>query len=312
MSFSIHTKAIEDFLEISIKDTTQLNNLLIISKGALLNSWKCELEGKMTEFIDGNDFSNGWPAFESMGFKSGKMSPYSCRLNKGQYTHEGEAYTMQKYYLGEHAIHGILYNANFTLLNSYISEESATVTLSYQYQKEDQGFPFAYYVEVTYCMQKNNTLTLSTKVINTDTKSMPLMDGWHPYFCLGDATIDSCTLQFKNEGQLAYNDQLLPTGDFIKNSIFDNGHLLRNVELDNGFLVSPETSCILENKQFQLKVCPKKNYPYLQLYIPPSRKSIAIENLSAAPDCFNNKMGLQILQPQESIVFETSFSITKK
>ncbi len=312
MSFSIHTKNIEGFTEISITDTAQLSKVCIISKGAILNSWNWNVEGKITEFIDGNDFSKGWPAFESMGFKSGKMSPYSCRLNKGQYIHAGEAYTMTNYYLGEHAIHGILYNANFTLLNTTINEEAATVTLSYQYQKEDKGFPFSYYIEVTYCLQKNNTLTLSTKVINTDIKSMPLMDGWHPYFCLGDATIDQCILQFKQEGQLEYNDQLLPTGHFINNPLFDKGHLLTNIELDNGFLVSPGTSCTLENKEFQLKVSPQKNYPYLQLYIPPNRKSIAIENLSAAPDCFNNKMGLQILQPQESILFETSFSLTKK
>jgi aldose 1-epimerase len=43
------------------------------------------------------------------------------------------------------------------------------------------------------------------------------------------------------------------------------------------------------------------------LYTPENRKSIAIENLSAAPDCFNNKMGLQQLEPQAKIYFETTY-----
>jgi aldose 1-epimerase len=312
MSFSIQTKPIDDFFEISITDSTHLFNLSIISKGALLNSWKGEWEGEKKEFIDGNDYSKGWPDFESLGFKSGKMSPYSCRLNKGQYIHEGVTHTMKNYYLGAHAIHGILYNANFEIVNTDISEDAAMVTLAYQYQKEEKGYPFAYHIEVCYCFQKNNTLSLSTRVTNTDNLSLPLMDGWHPYFSLGDATIDECSLQFQQEGQLEYNDQLLPTGKLIENNLFNKGRLLANIELDNGFLLSPGSSCILENNKFKLTVSPKKNYPYLQLYIPPNRKSIAIENLSAAPDCFNNKMGLQLLQPQESILFETSFSLTKK
>jgi aldose 1-epimerase len=44
-------------------------------------------------------------------------------------------------------------------------------------------------------------------------------------------------------------------------------------------------------------------YPYLQLYTPPHRKSIAIENLSAPPDCFNNGIGLQLLGPSKSQTF---------
>ncbi|MBP7939993.1 MAG: hypothetical protein KAZ20_02525, partial [Sediminibacterium sp.] len=54
-------------------------------------------------------------------------------------------------------------------------------------------------------------------------------------------------------------------------------------------------------------VTPIHNYPYLQLYTPVDRQSIAIENLSGAPNCFNNKMGLQLVEPQEQIYFETSY-----
>ena len=54
----------------------------------------------------------------------------------------------------------------------------------------------------------------------------------------------------------------------------------RRVGLDNCFLLDPANhECIVENEQLKLVVQAGLNYPYLQLYIPPHRKSIAIENL---------------------------------
>ena len=61
-----------------------------------------------------------------------------------------------------------------------------------------------------------------------------------------------------------------------------------------------------------ITVKPTHNYPYLQLYTPDDRKSIAIENLSGAPNAFNNKIGLHIVKPQDKIVFETGYQIAVK
>jgi len=57
---------------------------------------------------------------------------------------------------------------------------------------------------------------------------------------------------------------------------------------------------------------PSSQYPYLQLYIPPDRNSIAIENLSGAPNALNNKMGLHVVKPQNNIVFDTSYQVVVK
>jgi Galactose mutarotase and related enzymes len=56
---------------------------------------------------------------------------------------------------------------------------------------------------------------------------------------------------------------------------------------------------------------PNENYPYLQVYTPPHRQSIAIENLSAAPDVFNNRMGLIELEPGERIGFSCSYEFVQ-
>ena len=61
--------------------------------------------------------------------------------------------------------------------------------------------------------------------------------------------------------------------------------------------------------KLQVEIMPDKSYPFLQVYIPDDRQSIALENLSAAPDCFNNGIGLQTLNPGEEISFYTTYRL---
>lgn len=83
--------------------------------------------------------------------------------------------------------------------------------------------------------------------------------------------------------------------------------------MDNCYLIDTTPStCILENEHHQLIVQSILNYPYLQLYTPADRKSIAIENLSGIPNCFNNKIGLQLMKPQQSLTFKASYQFLTK
>jgi aldose 1-epimerase len=84
--------------------------------------------------------------------------------------------------------------------------------------------------------------------------------------------------------------------------------------LDNCFALKPEivsAACELYNRATGIKLSffPDAGYPYLQIYTPPGRDSIAIENLSGAPDCFNNKMGLLLLQPGHSQIFTVRYKV---
>ena len=56
-----------------------------------------------------------------------------------------------------------------------------------------------------------------------------------------------------------------------------------------------------------LTIAPDKHYPYLQIYTPPHRKSIAIENLTSAPDSFNNGIGLLVIEPNHTLEFSTTY-----
>ncbi len=312
MSFSIDIQPLFNFHRIRIKDEHLGVHIDIISKGGLLNSWIQQPAYHSWDVIEGNNFETGWGAFETNGFKSAKMSPFSCRLYKGEFIHQDKAYKLNKFYLGNHALHGVLYDAPFEIISTTIQPEKASVLLEYHYQTSHEGFPFNYTIQLLWTLHTENKVTINTQIINKDQSSFPIMDGWHPYFKLGNS-IDDCTLQFLNNGILVYDDELIPAGKMNPDPQFDQPKNLTDIELDNGYhLASHNTKCILENERFQLIVSPSAAYPYLQLYTPPGRKSIAIENLSGAPDCFNNKMGLHIMQPQDIWTLETSYQLHYK
>ena len=311
MQFQIKQSTINHVAFIQLLDVEMGVTIDILTKGALLNSWLLSQRGESHQFIMGNSLHVA-KEFESQGFRSAKMSPYVCRLYKGQYTHLNTTYTMDRFYMGEHAIHGIMYDAEFIVQATEANEHQATVILVHHYLGSDQGYPFPFTMYVKWILEKNNKVSVQTTIQNNATVPIPIADGWHPYFTLGES-IDNCSLQFSSIGKMEYDSDLLPTGNMIADNRFSKGLKLGSIQLDDGYeLAAGNRSCTLQNEQFILKINPSSLYPYLQLYIPPDRNSMAIENLSGAPNAFNNKMGLQLLKPQDNIVFETSYQVVEK
>jgi aldose 1-epimerase len=142
---------------------------------------------------------------------------------------------------------------------------------------------------------------------------MPLNDGWHPYFKLGE-TVNDLHVQFNSNSMLEFDSRLLPSGKIIPYEKFETMNAFENTELDNCFVLKDHTSpsCILKdnNSGIEFTITADSSYPYLQVYTPPHRKSIAVENLSSAPDSFNNHIGLIIAKPNEQFTFTTSYQIS--
>lgn len=312
MSFSLEILHQGSSELVQLSDNEGNIAIQISTKGALLNSWTWQKNQELNEFIDGNNLQDSWSHFESNGFKSAKMTPFVCRLHEAKYSHLNQAYTIEKFYLGKHAIHGLIYDANYSVMNNYIDEKSASVTLMHTYKGTDPGYPFHFQIEITWVLQKENKIQVKTNIKNLSAQTIPIVDGWHPYFQLGKS-IDDCTLRFSCKGKLEYDTDLLPTGNLLKETRFEKGQYLKELQLDDGFELETNVhTCYLESKKYLLTIQPSAAYPYLQIYTPPHRKSIAIENLSGAPNAFNNKIGLQILKPQETILLETQYQIALK
>ncbi|HEX5150649.1 MAG TPA: aldose 1-epimerase [Parafilimonas sp.] len=309
MAFTIDINEKEIFPVIHLTNDAEEASAEIYAFGALLNNFKTK---NSINIIDG--FASPQDAMDNItnGFKSAKLSPFVCRIANGKYVYNNHQYTVNKFYLAGEAIHGLLFDAIFSVTDSGANNDSAFVTLDYKYTKKDEGYPFDYTCTITYRLEKDKRLSIETSLKNNSDAAIPVCDGWHPYFTLG-VKVDDLLFEMNTTRMVEFNDKLVPTGNIVAYSKFQQPEIFGNTFLDNCFLVNENNkpACILTNTKTGLQVIinPDKSYPYLQVYTPEHRNSIAIENLSAVPDAFNNKTGLTILNADESIAFKTSLSI---
>jgi aldose 1-epimerase len=314
MPFTVETKVEQGFTKLILKDTSNNTSAEIIpSCGAILHAFtvlhKNEWHNVIEQYESENDFKEH---VGSKGFKSCKLSPFACRINNAQYKFGEATYTVEKFLLGKNALHGLLYNATFTVIAQYTDENKASVTMQHHYDGTEKGYPFQYDCIITYQLKKENALSIKTTIINRSEGLMPIQDGWHPYFILG-GKIDDLQLEFQSKEKVEMID-MIPTGTLLPYDDFNALKKIGDTFFDDCFSLNfaeCQPLCVLRNaeQKIQLEIHPAKTYPYLQIYTPDHRNSIALENLSAPPDAFNNAMGLIVLAPQEATDFETTYKI---
>lgn len=285
---------------------------IVPSAGAILNAFFIDPHTNIIDgYVDQHDFSKR----VHDGFRSAKLSPFVCRLNQSTYSWEGKTYTLDKFVWEGSALHGIIYDAVFDIMETSSDEKEASVVLRYQYDGYHKGYPFPFNCTITYCLAAGGLLTITTHISNPAAAAgaLPICDGWHPYFKLG-GKVDDWFLEVCSDQMMEYNEELIPTGRYVFNSAYYPGKRIGTDCLDNGFLLQEGRSpfCTLTNDVVKVEFIAQKNYPFLQLYIPDSRDCIAIENLSAAPDAFNNGIGLTTLKPGEKIDFTTQLRICER
>ena len=313
MSFNITPERDEDLDLLQITDlSTGIQVRILPEPGALLHEFSIPLGNRRIQVI--NSYKNLADHKENAAFyKSAKLSPFVCRIAEGKYEFENISYEFQNKFNDGSAIHGILADKPFAVLEKSTREGEAFILLEYHYQKEDPAYPFEYLINVRYTLKTGGRLYLDTTVKNLSSRRIPMADGWHPYFSL-EGEVNDWLLSFHSKEKLAFNEKLIPLGHTVKAPDFYSPKLIADEFFDNCFLLEPDSgvpAATLENPAngLRLSFYPDRNYPFLQIYTPGDRKSIAIENLSSAPDAFNNGLGLIILEPGDSQSFSVLYQL---
>jgi len=287
---------------------------LLPGSGATLHEFAVrQKDGSLFNVIDNYRNVEELKKDMTRSFKGPKLSPFPCRIPNGTYQFEGREYQFKHLFSDGTAIHGLLYDKPFEITAENI-DGAAMVGMEYEYNKTDPGYPFHYHCLVRYELHPGSNLEVTTTVTNTGSTVIPIADGWHPYWRLGGSAND-WQLQFYSEAIVDFDDRLVPTGGLTQYGDFGTIRALGDTFLDNCFVLKPElvsAACELYNPANGLRVSfyPDATYPYLQIYTPATRDSIAVENLSGAPDCFNNKMGLILLQPAHSQIFTVRYKVS--
>ena len=315
MSFSISRVTENDLSLVRLQDNATNTIITVLPDyGALLHGFEIPLQGSQYNIIDNYSGKEDLLKNLELSYKSSKLSPFVCRIPGGKYELEGQVFEISKKFIDGSAIHGLLYDKPFKILSEFADDHKASLSLRYHYKEDDPGYPFNYVCEVRYTLHTLQRLQVETTILNLEEFDIPIADGWHPYFTLG-GTVNDYELQFMSGTMLEFNDKLIPTGKYIAEPTFNSPSRLGTRQLDNCFMLQVQEGlpcCVLRNPQNRLTLSfyTDTGYSYLQIYTPDHRKSIAIENLSGAPDCFNNGMGLMLLPPRRSETFHIWYQLS--
>ena len=125
-------------------------------------------------------------------------------------------------------------------------------------------------------------VTVATTLVATGRRPVPVSFGWHPYFTLPDVDRARIRLGLPARHRLVVDDRGLPTGEEvaepasitrIADRLFDDGHRLGR-----------ERQVLLASGRRRLGLTLDRNYPFLQIFTPPSTDAIALEPMTAATD----------------------------
>jgi len=235
------------------------------------------------------------PDFEYKdSYASSILFPFASRIQDGKYSFQENDYQLNCNQTGKNALHGLVYNKKFELIEKEETTNRCSVTIGYKETKESQGFPYTYEIYLTYLLTEKE-ISVSIKIKNTDTKAFPFTLGWHPYFVSNDLT--KSVLRFKSNKKIVFDENLI-TKEVVAvktSEIFK----IENKQLDDCFILN--TSKIgFSTPTYQIEITTGLEDNYLQIYTPLGLSVIAIEPMTGVSNSFNNKIGLQVLQPTES------------
>jgi aldose 1-epimerase len=313
--FSHTTGTDQGFSLIHLHDETTGTHLSIAPEcGAILHDFSVLRNGTrhhlLATYANIEEFRN---RLTEKGFMGCKLSPFAGRLCAGHFSFSGESFHTGRFFLGKHALHGFLFDAPFLVERTEAGASFAEAELVYAYRGGYAGFPFHYNCRILYRLEESNRLTVTTIVESADNRPFPLQDGWHPYFSFG-RNIGEVLLELQSESVADTDETMIPTGTWSPYGNYRTAKTIGDTHFDHCFRLSnapgsPALSLNDSRSGIGLEVIARKGYPYLQLYTPSDRLSVAVEPMSAPPDTFNNKIALLVLNPGESREFVVEFKI---
>lgn len=235
------------------------------------------------------------------------LFPFPNRIDGGLYSFEGKSYQLPINEQGNNnAIHGMVAKSPFNVHHQEVIGNVASITLRHVYDGSKAYYPFAFVLDATFVYDINGAFKLILSAKNTGTKTLPFGLGWHPYFKIGDNGLNTLILKIPEIEHLILGERNLPTGEA---KVFNHTSLkLSDWALDDCFrLKSAGMSCELASDLINLKMEGSDEYQYLQIFTPDGLGTVAVEPMTSGVNVFNNREGLRLLKPSESL--EVFFTI---
>ncbi len=304
--FSIQTDAFAGYTRYLLKNEETGEFVAILPEyGALIQELVLANRDHIYPIIDGVA-ENELPG--NMWYKSALLFPFPGRIKDGQYAFEGKEYHLPINETGRNsALHGLIADKPFQVLEADSSTDYARLKLHYEYNGQHEGYPFPFDFTVTYTLAERFQMEVAAQ--NTGNTNLPMGFGWHSYFKTG-TVVDKLRLVLSSQKYHELDAFVVPTGiikeldGFTSYSFLQGGNLIGNYEFDHGFTVDDSQAVVetlIHDSEQNVTICllqPRSDgFDYTQVFAPSHRNSIAVEPQTCMANVFNNGLGLKILAP---------------
>ncbi|WP_242085666.1 aldose 1-epimerase [Aestuariivivens sediminis] len=227
-------------------------------------------------------------------YASSILFPFANRVKDGVYAYAGKNFQLDINQVEENnALHGLVYNKTFNLVDCKTTSDTAHITLEYIETTASKGFPYTFSIQLEYIFGIDS-LDLGVHIKNTDQTAFPFTIGWHPYF-ISDNLYES-SIQFNSTQKIILGERNITTG--VAETRTNLPLLIKGQQLDDCWRLNSD-EVLFRTPKYNLQFNASGTNNFLQIYTPPKNNAIAIEPTTGISDSFNNKIGLQELQPNE-------------
>ncbi len=229
----------------------------------------------------------GWRYLDCQA--SGLLFPFANRIQHGKYTWNNKTYQLPiNDNINGHAIHGLVYDHAFELVNTEVSDHSACMQLAYYHDGALEAYPFPFRLLVEYSFSVGQ-MVMHWSVENLSKQELPYTWGWHPFFKIMNKEQMHLSIQakeiFKHDNtRIAYGKTAV-TKDLYFNWM---------EELDNCYTLEDgliRWEALGKEWMMQSAAC-----NYVQLFSTPEIPYIAIELVSGPSNAFNSGEGLRSIE----------------
>ncbi len=103
------------------------------------------------------------------------------------------------------------------------------------YDAAIKDYPFKFQVTLTYSLMAEGGFQYKTKITNLSNCSIPVGDGWHPYFKT-EGKVDRLHIKIPVGSRVTVDAQMIPTGELIHRN-YSGLFQIGNKEFDLGFVL---------------------------------------------------------------------------
>ena len=232
------------------------------------------------------------------------LVPWPNRIRGGKYVWDGDELQLG---LTEpaagNAIHGLGRWARW----APVTHTSSSVTLRLDVVPQN-GYPFEIQADATFALDESTGLRVTLAARNVGDTHAPFGAGAHPYLSARGHRLDDVVVQLPASEQLVVDDASIPTGSTpVDGTDYDlrDGRALGSLRMDTGFTALSHPDGIgaaeVRTPDGGARLWFEQDFRFLQMFtredLTPGQHGVAIEPMTCAPDAFNSRDGLIVLEP---------------